>query len=82
MIKSLFDNFVLFVKNSGTIIIDPTIESMNLEPETRQQVADEYDISVNTLKHKLEIAKIDLSPGLIYPKTLKIIYQTLEFLHT
>lgn len=53
------------------------IETLELRPKTRQEVANEYGISVNTLKSKLVMLNIALSPGLIFPKTLKTIYYAL-----
>jgi hypothetical protein len=56
---------------------DQNIESLLLKPKTRQQVADEYVISVNTLINKLKLAGITLPKGLIFPCTQKIIYYKL-----
>jgi len=56
---------------------DHSIESLHLRPKTRQEIADEYGISVNTLKSKLFMAKITLPKGLIFPRTQKIIYYEL-----
>jgi hypothetical protein len=56
---------------------DQNIESLLLKPKTRQQVADEYGISVNTLKNRLKRIRIKLPKGLIFPSTQKIIYSRL-----
>jgi transcriptional antiterminator len=56
---------------------DQNIESLLLKPKTRQQVADEYGISVNTLKNRLKMIGITLPKGLIFPSTQKIIYSRL-----
>ena len=53
------------------------METLTLKAKTRQEVADEYGICVKTLLSRLEEAGIILDPGLIFPKTLKIIYDTL-----
>lgn len=47
-----------------------------LETKTRQQVATEYGISTKTLARRLIKAKIILNPGLIFPKTLEMIYSS------
>jgi hypothetical protein len=47
-----------------------------LETKTRQKVAEEYGISVKTLTRRLERANIILEPGIIFPKTLEIIYSS------
>jgi hypothetical protein len=45
-----------------------------LESKTRQQIAEEYGISVKTLNRRLGKANIFVEPGIIFPKTLEIIY--------
>jgi hypothetical protein len=45
-----------------------------LETKTRQKVAEEYGISVKTLTRRLVKANIFVEPGIIFPKTLEIIY--------
>ena len=52
------------------------METLILKAKTRQQVADEFNITVKNLNKRLDKAKIILEPGLIFPKTLKIIYET------
>jgi hypothetical protein len=47
-----------------------------LKVKTRQDVAAEYGISVKTLYHKLKKAQINIEPGVLFPKTLNIIYET------
>ena len=56
---------------------DQKIESLHLKPKTRQEMADEYGISVNTFINKLKRAGIDLPKGLIFPATQKMIYYIL-----
>jgi hypothetical protein len=56
---------------------DRDIESLSLEVKTRQEVADEYGISLKTLRLRLINEKINIPPGRLYPKTLRIIYNTL-----
>jgi len=46
-------------------------------PKTQQQVAGEYGISVNTLKSRLRLTRIELPKGLIFPNTQKEIYSKL-----
>jgi hypothetical protein len=53
------------------------VESLHLEPKTRQQIPDEYGISVNTFKTKLKRVRIELPKGLIFPATQKLIYHKL-----
>jgi hypothetical protein len=57
--------------------LDQNIESLLLKPKTRQQLAAEYSISVNTLKKRLKLIGITLHKGLIFPSTQKIIYSRL-----
>jgi hypothetical protein len=45
--------------------------------KTRKEVAQEYGITVNTLKSRLKQLNIKLPPGLLFPKTLAIIYRSL-----
>jgi len=53
------------------------IQSLANTAKTRQEVAGEYGITVNTLKSQLHKNGIELPTGLIYPKTLIIIYSVL-----
>ena len=53
------------------------MEALHLKAKSRQEVADEYGICVKTLVSRLEAAGVILEPGIIFPKTLKIIYDTL-----
>jgi hypothetical protein len=52
------------------------MENLNLKAKSRKQVALEYGISTKTLKYRLAEKRIEINPGLIYPKTLKLIYET------
>jgi len=56
---------------------DPKIGALYLKPKTRQEMADEYGISVNTFISKLHRVGIDLPKGLIFPATQKLIYYEL-----
>ena len=47
------------------------IETLRLMPKTQQQVAGEYGISVNTLKSRLRLTRIELPKGLIFPTPKK-----------
>lgn len=82
IIKSCLNSFVLFFKDktqagaSNEKKYDPAIESLALKAKTRQEVADEYGITVKTFKSRLIKAKIKVPPGRIFPKILKIIYYT------
>jgi DNA invertase Pin-like site-specific DNA recombinase len=79
-IKSLINNFVLFfnyitrLRAFNKKKYDPVIESLSLKAKTRQEVADEYGITLKTLRMRLKKAKIRIPPGRLFPKTLKIIY--------
>jgi hypothetical protein len=53
------------------------MENPILKAKTRQEIADEYGICVKTLNSRLEEANIFVGPGLVFPKTLKMIYDTL-----
>jgi hypothetical protein len=53
------------------------METLILKAKTRQEVADEYGICVTTFLSRLDKTNIILESGLIFPKTLKIIYETL-----
>jgi hypothetical protein len=55
----------------------PLIESLVLEPKTRAEIANEYSVSLNTLKKRINIVNIVLPPGLIFPNVQKEIYYTL-----
>ena len=48
-----------------------------LKAKTRQVVAEEYGVSVKTLNRRLKKACVFVEPGVFFPKTLKIIYETL-----
>jgi DNA invertase Pin-like site-specific DNA recombinase len=52
------------------------MEELTLKAKTREEVANEYDISVRTLYRWLRIANIILPAGLIKPFHLQIIYDT------
>ena len=56
---------------------DPYIESLVLEPKTRVEIANEYAVSLNTLKKRINSVKIVLPPGLIFPFMQKEIYYAL-----
>ncbi|MCC7575965.1 MAG: hypothetical protein KK926_03895 [Methanomethylovorans sp.] len=56
---------------------DPFIESLVLEPKTRVELADEYAVCWNTLKNRINNAKIVLPTGLIFPRVQKDIYYAL-----
>lgn len=62
---------------SDNIKIDPAIEALPLGPKTRKEVAREYDVTLKTLRCRLRKAKIDVPGGIIFPKTLKNIYNAL-----
>ena len=47
-----------------------------LKAKTRQEVAEEFGICVKTLNRRLKKQNIVVSPGVFFPKTLKIIYET------
>jgi len=51
------------------------IEPVGLKAKTRQEMAAEYKISVNTFKKVLKLANITLPKGLIFPNTQQIIYK-------
>lgn len=53
---------------------NPAIDTLTLKAKTRQEVANEYGISLKTLSLRLKKAKIKIPPGRLFPKTLKIIY--------
>jgi hypothetical protein len=53
------------------------MEYLILKAKTKQEVAAEYGICVKTLNSRLERANIIVAPGLLFPKTLKIIYEIL-----
>ncbi len=42
--------------------------------KTRQQVAEEFGISTKTLYRRLKKENIFVEPGVLFPKTLEIIY--------
>lgn len=47
--------------------------------KTRQQIADEYGWSVQTLRARLKVNKIDLPKGLISPLWQRMIYEALGY---
>lgn len=47
--------------------------------KTRQQIADEYGWSVQTLRGRLKDNKIDLPKGLISPLWQRMVYETLGY---
>ena len=47
-----------------------------LVTKTRQQVAEEFGISVKTLNRRLKKENIIVESGILFPKTLEIIYST------
>ena len=51
------------------------METPPIKAKTRQEVANEFGISVRTLYRWIEKAKIELPGGLIDPTHLTIIYQ-------
>ena len=52
------------------------METLDLKPKTRAEVACEYGINVRTLYRRLRRANIRLPRGLIMPCDLQIIYDT------
>ena len=65
---------LLSFKNSR---YNPALDTLTLKVKTRQEVANEYGILLKTLSLRLKKAKIKIPPGLLFPKTLKIIYSKL-----
>jgi len=53
------------------------MENMNFKVKTRQEVAEEYDITVKTLNSRLLQAGVFLPSGCIFPKTQLTIYEAL-----
>jgi hypothetical protein len=53
------------------------METYGLKAKTREQVSGEYNTTVRTLIRRLKRKGVILEPGLIFPNTLKIIYDTL-----
>lgn len=53
---------------------NPALDTLTLKAKTRQEVANEYGISLKTLSLRLKKAKIKIPPGRLFPKTLRIIY--------
>ena len=56
---------------------DQKIESLHLKPKSRQEMADEYGMRVNTFINKIHQTGIYLPKGLIFPATQKLIYYEL-----
>ena len=54
---------------------NPLMESSTLRARSRNEVAEEYGISVKTLKRWFKKADLIIPSGLIDPLHLKIIYQ-------
>ncbi|MDX1478131.1 MAG: hypothetical protein R3301_10540 [Saprospiraceae bacterium] len=52
-------------------------DQRTLQAKTRQELAEEYGISRNTLARRLKMAGIDLPRGRIYPHDLRRIYRVL-----
>jgi hypothetical protein len=52
------------------------METLVLKAKTRQEVAREYGISVKTLNRWIKKENLKISPGLIYPNQVRIIYET------
>jgi hypothetical protein len=52
------------------------METHIYKAKTRQEVAEEFGICTKTLTRRLKKAKICPGSGLIFPKYLKIIYET------
>lgn len=52
------------------------METYSLKAKTRQDVAKEYGICIKTLNRRLDKANIIVETGIVFPKTLKIIYDT------
>ncbi len=48
-----------------------------LKAKTRQEVAEEYGVHRNTLSNQLKKAKLKLSKGILMPKDVEKIYETL-----
>jgi transposase-like protein len=52
------------------------METIILNAKTRQEIANEYGISIKTLNRWIKKAKLDIPSGLIDPLHLNIIYET------
>lgn len=52
------------------------LDELTSKAKTRQQVADEYGITVKTLNRWFERERLNIPPGLIDPFHLGIIYET------
>lgn len=52
------------------------MKSIILTAKTRQEIANDYGISIKTLNRWIKKAKLDLPSGLIDPLHLRIIYET------
>jgi hypothetical protein len=51
------------------------MQSLVHRAKTRQILADEFGICVKTLNRRIKKANIKVEPGVLLPKTLKIIYE-------
>jgi len=54
----------------------PVMENLILKAKNRQEVAEEYGISVRTLNRWFKKANLEIPSGLIDPYHLRIIYET------
>ncbi len=52
------------------------METLTLRAKSKQVVAEEYGICVKTLNRRLKKANIIIEHGVLFPKTLKVIYET------
>jgi hypothetical protein len=52
------------------------MDTLTSQAKTRQVVAEEYGICVKTLNRRLKKANIITEQGVLFPKTLGIIYET------
>jgi hypothetical protein len=83
MIKSILRRLAFFLKDKARALFfekmkfDPDIESLVLRPKTRMEIAEEYGITVETLRCRLRGAKVKIPPGIIFPKHIKLIYYAL-----
>ncbi|MDX9892216.1 MAG: helix-turn-helix domain-containing protein [Bacteroidales bacterium] len=58
--------------------INPKVDDLILNPKFRNEVADEYGISLRTLNRWIKRAGLDIPNGLIDPYHLKIIYRAFD----
>lgn len=59
--------------------MDYYIESLQLTVKTRETIAREYNVTSKTLIRRLKKKGILLSPGTLFPNTIKLIYHTLGY---